>query len=218
MPAPDVVDLCSDGSDSDADLPPLASLTARLQQRRMGGASAAATAAAVTAAAAAARPPPRPGSGARAPLLALQNQVAGSQPGKQRGENFEPGSPSRPQHHQQEQRGQGQQPLARAATPTLPASGARRGKRSPADLGTSLPRGPQRLLPFGAEDDEEWRPGDSPAGQPAKKQRRAKRSTEEIEAEKAFKVRCRSWCPPAGARAPAWLRSTSQDNAGAGRA
>ncbi|KAL4434111.1 hypothetical protein ABPG75_000552 [Micractinium tetrahymenae] len=72
--------------------------------------------------------------------------------------------------------------------PSLPASGPRRGKRGPAAAGGSVPLGSQQTLPLGGEDDEDWRPGDSPAAQPAKKQRRPKRTKEEIEAEKALKA------------------------------
>lgn len=191
MPASDIVDLCSGDSDSDSDLPPLASLTARLQQRRAGATSAAATAAALTEATAAAPREAQPNGAARAPLLAVHNQVAGSLPGKQHADSVEHESPPRQQYHQQEQRQQQQQ--REAATPPSGArSGPRRGKRAPPDAGVSPFLASQQSLPLGFGDDEEWRPGDSPASQPAKKkQRRPKRTREEIEADKALKARRR---------------------------
>lgn len=212
MPASDVVDLCSGDSDSDADLPPLASLTARLQQRRAGSTSAAATAAAVTAATAAAPQAAQPNSGARTPLLAVHNQSAGGLPGKQRAGELEHDSPPRAQYHQQEQRQeQQQQHPSRATPPAAPSSGPRRGKRTSPGADGCFPFESQHRASLAALDDEEWRPGDSPAGQHARKQRRPKRTREEIEADKALKVRpamldsCRQYHPILGHRSePCW--------------
>ncbi len=212
MPASDVVDLCSGDSDSDADLPPLASLTARLQQRRAGSTSAAATAAAVTAATAAAPQAATPNGGVRAPLLAVHNQSAGGLPGKQRAGELEHDSPPRAQYHQQEQRQEQQQqhPL-RATPPAAPSSGPRRGKRTSPGADGCFPFESQHRASLAALDDEEWRTGDSPAGQHARKQRRPKRTREEIEADKALKVRpamldsCRQYHPILGHQSePCW--------------
>lgn len=205
----DVVDLCTSDSsgDSEDDLPPLASLTARLQQRGavVPGAAPSALAEPSGRPAGSSQQPPAAAAAARPPLPAVHNH-AGSLFGKQGSSGSEPAPESpRQQYHNQQQREQGQRADAGG-----PSSQPRRGKRA------ARPR----LAPlFGSDGDgdEEWQPGPGGGGgsqetlplspgpaagrggsqprgsQPpsAKKPKRPKRTKEEIERDKALQARQR---------------------------